>query len=261
MSTYADQLGRFILLPEPPRRVVSVVPSQTELLYDLGLDEIVCGITRFCIHPKEWFKSKTKVGGTKQLHLERIASLQPDLIIANKEENNREQIEWLASRFPVWISDVHNLKTATEMMEQVGAVCRVGESAKNLAGRIQEKFAATEAVFDDGLTAVYLIWNNPLMAAGSSTFIDDMMKRAGYRNLITEIRYPEISPELLQELQPEVLLLSSEPYPFGEKHIAFFQQLLPSAEVLLVDGEMFSWYGSRMLHAPEYFTKLRRVNQ
>jgi ABC-type Fe3+-hydroxamate transport system substrate-binding protein len=261
MSTYADQLGRFILLPEPPRRVVSVVPSQTELLYDLGLDEIVCGITRFCIHPKEWFKSKTKVGGTKQLHLERIASLQPDLIIANKEENNREQIEWLASRFPVWISDVHNLKTATEMIEQVGALCRVGESAKNLAGRIQEKFWAAEAVFDDSLTAVYLIWNNPLMAAGSSTFIDDMMKRAGYRNLITESRYPEISAEMLKELQPEVLLLSSEPYPFGEKHIAFFQQLLPSAEVLLVDGEMFSWYGSRMLHAPEYFTKLRRVNQ
>src|ERR1700741_3198050 len=107
---FIDQTGRKISIPQIPQRIISLVPSQTELLFDLGLDKEVVGITKFCVHPPEWFQTKTRVGGTKQLKIDLIKQLQPDLIIANKEENVKEQIEELEKHFPVWISDVNNLE-------------------------------------------------------------------------------------------------------------------------------------------------------
>src|SRR5579872_378234 len=110
MASFTDQLGRTITLDQPPVRIISLVPSQTELLYDLDAD--VVGITKFCVHPSAWFREKPRIGGTKNIHPDRIAALRPDLIIANKEENDRGQIEALAAQYPVWVSDIHNLTDA-----------------------------------------------------------------------------------------------------------------------------------------------------
>ncbi|MFI5156026.1 MAG: helical backbone metal receptor, partial [Chitinophagales bacterium] len=124
-----DQLGRIVHCVECPQRIISLVPSQTELLYELGLGNEVLGITKFCIHPEEWFRKKTKVGGTKQLHFEIIDKIAPDLILANKEENRKEDIEILARRYNVWVSDVSNLDAAVEMIQGIGLItCRMQES-------------------------------------------------------------------------------------------------------------------------------------
>jgi len=250
-----DQLNREINLPGIPKRIVSVVPSQTELLFCLGLSEEVVGITKFCVHPAEKFKSTTKIGGTKQLNIELIRELKPDLIIANKEENERGQIETLAKEFPVWISDITNLDEALDMIKRVGVVVGKGTKANELADTISQRFTAFHPA-PNGTSTAYFIWRKPYMVAGKGTFIDDMLQRCGLQNVFDITRYPEITNEMLIGANPELVLLSSEPYPFKQKHIDEFRALLPNAKIQLVDGEMFSWYGSRLLEAPGYFEGL-----
>jgi ABC-type Fe3+-hydroxamate transport system substrate-binding protein len=266
MITFYDQLGRDIHLQAYPQRIISTVPSQTELLFDLGLTEEVVGITKFCMHPEEWFRNKTRVGGTKVLKMETIHSLQPDLIIANKEENTKEQIEELSQRYPVWISDISDLATALKMIVSIGEVTGKLEKAKELGNQITNAFNS----FKDQLLTesnqpktAYLIWKDPYMTVGSETFIDSMLKICGLRNIFDHLtRYPEITIEHLQptensrSLRCELLLLSSEPYPFNEKHILELKARLPGTKIMLVDGEMFSWYGSRLLYAADYFKKM-----
>ncbi|MGE0636721.1 MAG: ABC transporter substrate-binding protein [Bacteroidia bacterium] len=239
------------------QRIISLVPSQTELLFDLGLDEEVVGITKFCIHPKEEVAQKEKVGGTKNLNIEKIRSLNPTLIIANKEENEKEQIEELEKLFPVWISDVTDLQSALEMIAAVGKMTGKEKEAEELSNNISKAFASYAPLRETKSTA-YFIWQNPMMVAGNNTFINDMLKRCGFNNCFQNLdgHYPEISPAQLQQANPEIILLSSEPYPFQEKHVEAFQKICPAAKIILVDGELFSWYGSRLLQAPSYFQKL-----
>jgi len=237
-----------------------VVPSQTELLSDLGLVDEVIGVTKFCIHPQQWFKEKARIGGTKSFNLEKIKALRPDLIIANKEENEHSQIEELTKHFPVWISDIKTLQDALQMIEQVGAITHRKEKASYMAQQIQSSFAALLPITNKSpLTCAYFVWWNPVMSINSDTFIHNVIDRCGWQNVFSnrlDSRYPEISDEQLISANPELILLSSEPYPFAEKHIAHFKKLLPKAQVLLVDGEMFSWYGSRLLHSAAYLTEL-----
>ncbi|MFN5306310.1 MAG: helical backbone metal receptor [Bacteroidota bacterium] len=258
MTSCIDQLGRSILLEKNPQRIVSLVPSQTELLHSYGLDEQVIGITRFCIHPPHWHQQKQKVGGTKKLHLEKIASLQPQLIIANKEENTKADIEWLSERFPVWISDVMNLYDANNMMVKLGDICGVSKKAGSLVETISQNFEELEQHHrvKKNIRTVYLIWNDPIMVVGRDTFIDDMLHRMGLTNVCEASRYPELTEDQLKLLQPDLILLSSEPFPFAEKHIAEFRRILPNAKTILVDGEFFSWYGSRLKDSPNYFKNL-----
>ena len=252
-----DQLNREVNLPFPPRRIVSLVPSQTELLYDLGLQDEVVGITKFCIHPEAWFRQKKRVGGTKKLNLEAIAALQPDLIIGNKEENERTQIEALQTRYPVWMSDVLCLEDAEEMIRRIGAMVDKAREAAILAAKIRQSFDLLEVV--EGLRTAYFIWNEPYMVAAADTFINDMLRRAGFINVFGHLpRYPEINEAMLREAQPEVILLSSEPYPFQQKHIEALRIHCPNAVICLADGELFSWYGSRLLHSATYFRNLHR---
>lgn len=256
MILVTDQLQRVIQLPHPPQRIVSTVPSQTELLYDLGLQEAVTGITKFCVHPPAWKKSKTIIGGTKNLNLQKIQALQPDLIIANKEENLQAEIETLAKDFPVFISDVHNLDTALDMIEKVGILTGKTETAQQLTLSIQTTFNELN-VYKTPRKVAYLIWQNPYMTIGGDTFIHDMLQRCGFINVFAgQTRYPEITLAALQQSGAELVLLSSEPYPFGAKHVAELQALLPDTSVRLVDGEFFSWYGSRLSQAPIYFMEL-----
>jgi ABC-type Fe3+-hydroxamate transport system substrate-binding protein len=243
--------------PKTALRIISLVPSQTELLYHLGLDHEVIGITKFCVHPQGWFKNKKRIGGTKNIQLETIIELQPTLILANKEENIKEQIVQLASLYPVYVSDIKDVDSAYKMIVDIGQLTNTLSKAENLVTRIKEQFTSLPVYKKQ--RALYLIWNNPFMCAGQDTFITQMMALAGFTNIIADNRYPEISEEKIKELQPEVILLSSEPFPFKQKHIEQLQQLVPKAKVILVDGEIFSWYGSRMLHAANYFSTLQQL--
>lgn len=257
-ETY-DMLGRTIILPERNEpKIVSLVPSQTELLYDLGLEKQIVGQTLFCIHPKESFEKATKVGGTKKLNLKKIEAINPDIIIANKEENSKEEIEFLSARFTVWVSDINTLEDNYLFIQRMGELFNKTGQAAFINQQIKMSMAIFQGRSVNLGSAVYFIWNNPLMVAGKSTFIHQMLKTAGFDNSIIENRYPEISEEDLVNLSPKTILLSSEPFPFKKKHKEEFQKLLPNAKVIIVDGEMFSWYGSRLKYAASYFNQLQQ---
>lgn len=256
MPIFTDQIGNSIRLTETPKRIVSLVPSQTELLYDLGLESELVGITKFCIHPVQIFRSKKRVGGTKKLDFKAIRELQPDLIIANKEENEESQIRELMNEFPVWVSDIKNLDDALAMISEVGKITGKEEISLRLVKNISESFSKIQV--SKQASAAYLIWNEPLMSINGDTFINYMMQRAGFVNVFEKRneRYPETNFEELYNLSPEFVLLSSEPFPFKEKHRDFFQEKFPMSKVLLVDGEMFSWYGSSLLKSAPYLQSL-----
>jgi ABC-type Fe3+-hydroxamate transport system substrate-binding protein len=258
MPVFTDGLGREVQIPSNPKRIISVVPSQTELLYHFGLEEKVIGITKFCIHPKHWFSTKTRIGGTKNLLLEKIKSLQPDLVIANKEENVQEQIEALAQWYPVWVSDVNKLEDALTMIATIGAITGTAEKATSLKTHIAQAFQSLQTTALEVLPkTVYLIWKDPFMTVGGDTFIHNMLQCAGFNNLfVHKSRYPQTSLQEIQAMNCELLFLSSEPYPFRQKHIDELQAHLPHTKIILVDGEMFSWYGSRLQWAPVYFREL-----
>lgn len=212
------------------------------------------GITKFCIHPEEWFRSKTRIGGTKQIKHEVIAELQPDLIIANKEENTKEDVEKLMLDYPVWVSDIYTLEDALDMMTSIGQITGTVPKAKALVDEIKDGFDALKAGVSKRV--LYLIWQKPWMAAGTDNFIQEMLERCGLENVVTDPRYPQLSDEDIRALNPEVVMLSSEPFPFKEKHIQDIQSLLPTAKVMLVDGELFSWYGSRLRYSVAYLEAL-----
>lgn len=252
---FIDQMGREVVLSEFPKRIISLVPSQTELLFDLGLVAETVGVTKFCIHPAPLVKAATKVGGTKNFKLDLIEQLQPELIIGNMEENYQEGINYLEKRYPVWMSNIFTLFDAMQMILSLGTITGKEVEAKSLVVDIQHQFEQLQPCKQ--IKAAYFIWKKPYMTVGANTFIDDMLRRCGFVNVFGHLkRYPEVQPEHIAQAAPEVILLSSEPYPFKEKHIEEFQQLCPAAKVLVVDGEMFSWYGSRLRFAAPYFNRL-----
>ncbi|QQS30621.1 MAG: ABC transporter substrate-binding protein [Sphingobacteriales bacterium] len=259
MQTFvADQMGREVFFNIPPRRIVSLVPSQTELLNYLGLDEEVVGITKFCIHPGSWLKTKTKVGGTKNFSLEKIIQLNPDLVIGNKEENILEGISILEKKVPVWMSDISNLSEALWMIRTIGNITCQSEKANELATKIEAE-ASVLSKSEKKFRVLYLIWQNPFMAAGHQTFINDLLTNVcGFENALPPelTRYPQLSENDMKTCRPDLVLLSSEPYPFKQKHIPAIQMILPHTRILPVNGEMFSWYGSRLLLAIPFFHQL-----
>jgi ABC-type Fe3+-hydroxamate transport system substrate-binding protein len=263
MKIIKDQLDRSINLTNIPQRIISLVPSQTEYLHDLGLENEVVGITKFCVHPNNWFRNKTRIGGTKQYHFDRIAELKPDLIIANKEENDKTQIEALAKIYPVWLSDIYTFEDAINMMQSIGNLVNRTEKATEIIHNIINKKQQFETKRDQllnnrsPLKAAYFIWRKPYMIAANDTYINEMLKIFGVQNAFQHLnRYPEVQLEQLKNLEIDILFLSSEPYPFKEKHFEEFQAILPNTKIIIVDGEMFSWYGTRMLKTFDYFEKL-----
>lgn len=246
-------MGNVLSLELPLKRIISLVPSQTELLYDLGLDVDVVGITKFCVHPPHWLKEKSIVGGTKKFHFETIDRLQPDLIIGNKEENYQEGIELLQKKYPVWMSDIVTLDDALSMIFSVSEITGKQSSGASLVNQINNLFKEIKPLKS---SVLYLIWKKPWMGAGKGTFINSMLEIVGLKNVLQSERYPELSESEIKELNPDVLLLSSEPYPFQEEHIEELKRIVPRAKIILVDGEMFSWYGSRLSKTPDYFKSL-----
>jgi ABC-type Fe3+-hydroxamate transport system substrate-binding protein len=247
---FVDQMGRQVHVPLEPKRIISLVPSQTELLYDLGLDSEVIGITKFCIHPAAWFRVKQRIGGTKQLNLELIRSLNPDLIIGNKEENTKEDIEALAKEFPVWMSDISTFDDALSMIDVLGDIVNRKDEAELLVEEITEAFTPLENLGQQK-TFLYFIWDEPAFVAGKNTFIDSMLTKIGFQNACEQSRYPSLSD--VAPATVDHIFLSSEPFPFKSEHVNKFQAIFPNAQIHLIDGEMCSWYGSRMKLAATYF--------
>jgi len=251
-----DALGQYIRLPRPPQRIVSLVPSQTELLADLGLDAEVVGLTKFCVHPADWKQRKAVVGGTKDARIDRIVALAPDLVLANKEENTRALVEALTPHAPVYVTDVADLGGALAMIRGVGVAVGRAPAADAMADTIAADFAALAAEVAERPgrrpRVAYLIWKGPFMAAGGGTFIDAMLARGGWLNGFGHApRYPEVDVDDLRAAGLDRLYLSSEPYPFGPKHAAELSAALPGVDVRCVDGEPFTWYGSRLSTTPD----------
>lgn len=254
-----DHLGNIISLAQPPRRIISLVPSQTELLFDLGLQREIAGITKFCIHPSDKVKFVPQIAGTKNFDLDLIKSLKPDLIIGNKEENDEEGIKALQNDFPVWMSDIFTLEDALDMIHKVGKLVERVHVADAITTKIFNSFSQLPGLSSPQPTVAYFIWRKPFMAAASNTFINNMLQKAGFNNVFHHLsRYPEINPVQLHSANPDFIFLSSEPYPFKQKHIAELQEICPLSKIVLVDGELFSWYGSRLVKSAAYFLELRQ---
>lgn len=245
--------------PKPdykPQRIISTVPSLTELLYDLECDDEVIGITKFCVHPNSWRFSKKNIGGTKNLRMNDIYLLAPDLIIANKEENTKEEIEQLAKDHTVLLTDIKNLSDTIDIIRYIGLIINRQEQASRIINSIEESKAKLQKIKNQHKTnfkICYLIWKDPYMSVGQDTFIHSMLAECGFINVFSDSdRYPQISLEQIQAMQPDYIFLSSEPYPFTEKHLQEFQGI----KTTLVDGEAFSWYGSHIVKSFSYFCNL-----
>ena len=256
---FIDQLNRPLFLEKTPERIICLVPSLSELLVDLGLESKLMGVTKFCVHPENLRKEKTVVGGTKSVHFDQILALKPDIILCNKEENTQELVEKCEKIAPTHVSDLKNLEDVYALIFQYGNLFGVMQKARFLVESIKQK----AATFRDSVKrtsyqkVAYVIWKKPYMVAGKDTFINFLLEMNGLQNMFTNNkgRYPEVG---LQELaETDLILLSSEPFPFKQKHIAEISANTKS-KVILVDGEFFSWYGSRLLGAFDYFKELHK---
>lgn len=261
MIDIVDQTGFKLMLKKPAQRIVSLVPSITELLFHLHLDNEVKGITLFCTHPRQWKKTKKIIGGTKKIKHHLIEAIQPDLILANKEENTKEDVEKLKEKYQVYVSDVKNLNDAIEMIDQTGILTGRKKQSHELILTIREKFDALKRKISGmpPMKAMYLIWKNPYMTAGRDTFIHHIMQTAGFSNAFSHYtRYPVITEQQIKESGAAIVLLPSEPFPFKNSHEPEIKKIISTANVILADGTYFSWYGSRLKDAPDYLLELRK---
>jgi iron complex transport system substrate-binding protein len=255
-----DQVGTVHNFNQSPTKIVSLVPSQTELLVDLGLEQQIKGITKFCVHPYHLKQIKTVVGGTKKVHVQKIRELNPDIIIANKEENTLEMVEELRSICKVWVTDVVTLEDNQQMIEDFGVMFNKRTEAARLVAKINfglehfRHFMANKP----GHKVAYFIWKDPYMAAGRNTFIQTMLEINKFENIyLQKGRYPEVELKKIRlEGDPDLVLLSSEPFPFTDKDAFEIGRFTHHAKAVFVDGEMFSWYGSRIPYALQYFEGL-----
>lgn len=253
----SDQLHRQLSLEKTPRRIVSLVPSQTEFLVDLGLEKQLVGITKFCVHPAHLRKQIEVVGGTKNVHFNKIKTLAPEIIICNKEENSKEIVEACEKIAPTWVSVIKTIADCFKMMRGLATIFGKETEAEKIIQDISEK----QSQFTKNISyrkqrkTLYLIWKNPYMAAGRDSFINSLLLLNHLDNVMPlESRYPEIEEKQWQEA--EVILLSSEPYPFKTNDVDELQEKFPQKKILLADGEYFSWYGSRLQKAFDYFQTL-----
>ncbi len=248
-------------MPKKNLRIISLVPSQTELLVDLGLEKYLVGITKFCIHPKELRKTKTVVGGTKNIHLDKIKTLNPTFILCNKEENTKEIVENCQKIAKTHVSNVFTLEDTFSLIKEYGILFSCEEKASEIIKKIKKDKIDFEDFIKNKprLKVAYFIWKTPWMVAANNTFINHLLQINQFDNVYQNLeRYPEINIEKISEKNPDLIFLSSEPYPFKEKHIILLKEKLPNTTILIVDGEYFSWIGSRLLGAFTYFTSLRK---
>ncbi len=243
------------------QKIISLVPSQTELLFDLGLESSVVGLTKFCVHPFHAKQTKTIVGGTKNIKIDKIKALKPDMILCNKEENTKEIVEACSEICTVHVSDIFTMDDAIELIKHYGDIFNKRVEATAMIHKLEYKLRDFKNYIQnkESLSVAYFIWRKPWMVAGNRTFINHLLALNKYNNIYSnKERYPEVELKKIRlEGDPELVFLSSEPYPFKEEHAFEVGRFAHHAKTVFVDGEMFSWYGSRLLKSFDYFKKLR----
>ena len=257
---FKDQINRVFELPKTPKRIISLVPSQTELLVDLGLEDSIIGVTKFCVHPSHLIKNKTVVGGTKNIKIDIIKNLQPDFILCNKEENTKEIVEICEKIAPTHVSDIFTIDDSKKLIIEYGELLSCKTEATKVVREIDLRFTDFKQYLKNysHKKVAYFIWRNPWMVAGNNTFINHLLELNNFKNIYNnKERYPEININNSTHI-PELILLSSEPYPFKEKHIEEINNYSKKTKIILVDGEMFSWHGSRLIKAFDYFKELHK---
>lgn len=233
-------------------KIVSLVPSITETLIDLGCDELV-GRTRYCIHPEEIVKNIPVVGGTKAIHPEKIKELEPEVIIANREENVKEQIEPLMKNYRVWLTDVKTIDDNYDLIINAGSLIFHHFQARDYCMKLEEIWATNR--LQKEIKVAYLIWKKPFMTVGGDTFVSQVLSQLGFQNIFeNRQRYPAI--ELSDLKGADIIMLSTEPYPFTEKNIPEFQTVFPNKQVIVVDGEAFCWFGTHPAKCGDYYQRL-----
>jgi len=238
------------------KRIVSLVPSLTELLIDLGVKDQLVGRTRFCIHPQDKVDDIEIIGGTKNPNIEKILELKPDLIIANHEENRKEDVEELKKHVEVLVTEIDMIEEALTAIQEISDLVEKTETGQQIGSEIRKLLNQKPDV--NSIDTAYFIWKNPWMVAASETYIDSILQHYNLTNVFeNETRYPKIKLEELKQKNPELILLSSEPFPFKEKHIQEIRNICPKAKIKLINGEWFSWYGSGMIKAFENLNKWR----
>jgi len=258
LGKITDQIGREIDITHAPQRIICTVPSLTEYLFDLGLEDHIIGVTKFCIHPKSLTKKVEKIGGTKNLNLDKIKELAPDLIIANKEENNKDQILALAYNHPTLITNIKNLESSLEGLHLIAQATHRKQKGEEIISVIENQKNEFDFKKYQDLKVAYLIWKGPYMTVGNDTFIHDILKETGFTNVFgNRERYPQVSVAQLKSCNPDLIMLSSEPFPFKEEHAREIAKDI-DCPIILVNGEYFSWYGSRMIFAFKYIDDLRK---
>jgi ABC-type Fe3+-hydroxamate transport system substrate-binding protein len=235
-------------------RIVCLVPSITELLFDLGLGDQVVGRTGFCVHPWDAVRAVPKVGGTKDVKLEKIRALAPTHVVVNVDENRREDAEALRAFVPeVVVTHPCAPRDNLDLYRQMGAVFDRAGEAEALCARFEDSYTRATAVDRPRRDVLYLIWRDPWMAVAPDTYISQTLATFNWHTVphAPDVRYPEVALEAYAGAVDHVLL-SSEPYHFKDHHIAEVSAALPGATVALVDGEMTSWYGSRAIQGLDY---------
>lgn len=244
-------------LDRSPRRVVSLIPSLTESLFDLNLGDLLVGVTDFCVHPVDKVATLPRVGGTKTPDIPAIIRLEPELVFANREENRKKDVEALrAAGVPVWVTYPRTVADVFfilwEIMERFGETSMVPR-----VRLIEQTFDLVQGVSkaqDRPVRVFAPIWKNPLMTFTQDTYLHDVLAVCGGENVFADLadRYPTVTLAQVEAAQPEVILLPSEPYAFSEADKAMFAVLdIPAAKhdrILLVDGSLLTWHGTRLAY-------------
>lgn len=258
MFEFTDQLMNTIKLDKMPKRIISIVPSQSEFLWIIGLRKEIVGITKFCKYPNEMFQKIERIGGTKNLNIDKIRRLKPDLIIGNKEENKKSQINLLQKEFNVWMSDIFDFKDTFNMMYSLGIIFGKEKETQKLISLIELSLLKVKNIFNNQKVA-YFIWKKPYMVAANNTYINFILNYLGLKNAFYFLkRYPILDEEKLKQIKIELCFLSSEPFPFKAKHVNEFELIFPNSKIWIVNGEVFSWYGPRLLYLHDHVKQLKK---
>ncbi len=259
MIRRTDDLERVVELERPAERIVSLVPSITETLFALGAGERVVGVTIYCVHPAEQVRTRTRVGGTKNIALKTIVELAPDLVIANVEENRRQQIAALEEAgLRVFVTFPRTIEGCLKMIADVAALAGADEPGKALIGAVEQARAEVASPARAAPARVLCpIWKNPYMTVNRDTFVDSVLRAAGGENVFADKaeRYPRFTLDEVLERKPEVILLPTEPYHFGPADMSDFAALgarvpaVRDGRMYIVEGELLSWYGPRLPRA------------
>lgn len=246
MLEVIDDRGMTLRLDRPPMRLVSLVPSTTETICDLGLRERLVGRTRFCIRPRD-LDDVPKVGGTKDVDVDAVLSLSPDLILANQEENVPDQVTALAEHVPVYVAATATVDGAVADLSRLATL--LGADATPWLSRIDAARASLAPWQARRLRAITYIWREPWMACGGDTFVSSVLAEAGVDNVLADTsRYPTVSPETLKDLDPDLVVLPTEPFPFKASHADALADVsgLPRTRFVGMDGQVLTWHGTRL---------------